>query len=90
MFTGGCPRTPSSTWRPWISSDHVLGIAVAEGYQAEGDVPEDFDHDAAESKHHHGAELRVRGHPHDHLGAGRGHFLHGDAPDDGVGLSRLH
>ena len=66
--------------------DHAAGVPPGEGDDAEGDVLEDFDHDAAEAEHEDGPELGVLGHADDDLRAGAGHALYGYAFDDGVGL----
>ena len=69
--------------------DHAAGVPAGEGDDAEGDVLEDFDHDAAEAEHEDGPELGVLGHADDDLRAGAGHALYGYAFDDGVRLVGL-
>ena len=62
-------------------ADELFRVARLQRDDAEGDVLEHLDHDAAEAEHHHGAELRVRGHADDDLDAGLRHLLDGYAVD---------
>src|SRR4030042_2914502 len=62
-------------------AEHLLGLPAAEGGDAERDVLQRLDVDAAEPKGDERTKLWVAGHPDEHLEPRRGHLLHLASPE---------
>ena len=82
---GPLPAAP----RPLSSPSMARASALGDRADAERDVLEDLDEDAAETDHDHRPELRIAIAADDHLAAGRDHLLDEPAVDPGSGNSGL-